>query len=194
MSGRNQLYLALDLFIGLAFFLSMGTGFAWLLSEGGHSAPTLLGIARGGWRDLHIWFSLVMIAGVVAHLALHWDWIVAMTRRLFRSRATRARWNYFLDGLLALSLAAVTATGLPFLLAGGGYHGGRNPGYRSVAILGPERGMLSDLHVWLALGLLMVVALHQMFHWAWIVRMLGNSSRRSPAELRPSEVGVRIDE
>lgn len=193
MSGKNKLYLALDLTIAAALLLSLGVGFAWLLSEGGRSGFTLLGLVRRDWRDLHIWFSLVMIAGAVIHLALHWGWIVAMTRRLFQGEAKKARWNYILDGVLGLTLVAATVTGLPFLLAGGGYQGGRNPAYRAV-LLGLERGMLSDLHVWIGLGFLAVLVLHLALHWSWIRHALGQTGRSRPAELCPDEVMVRIDE
>ena len=37
-----------------------------------HFATALLGISRGTWSDLHTWASLVMLAGVVVHLVLHW--------------------------------------------------------------------------------------------------------------------------
>ena len=42
----------------------------------------MLGIDRSVWSDLHTWVSLVMIAGVVIHLVLHWNWIVCMTKRI----------------------------------------------------------------------------------------------------------------
>lgn len=193
MSGKNKLYLALDLTIAAAFLLSLGTGFAWLLSEAGRSGFAPLGIARRDWRDLHAWFSLVMIAGAVIHVALHWEWVVAMTRRLFQGQAKRARWNYILDGILGLTLVAVTVTGLPFLLAGGGYQGGRNPAYRA-ALLGLERGTLSDLHIGLGLGFLTLLVLHQVLHWSWIRCALGWTGRSRSTELCPGEVVVRADE
>jgi len=192
MSGKNKLYLALDLAIAAAFVLSLGTGFIWLLSEGGRDGLAPLGVARGTWSDLHTWFSLVMIAGAIIHLALHWKWIAALTRRLREGKARKARWNYILDWVLGLALVVVTVAGLPFLLTGGGYQGGRNPAY-SATLLGLERGTLSDLHSWLGLAFLVVLVLHQALHWAWIRNTIGRLGRSTTKKTRSrtSQVAVR---
>lgn len=193
MSGKNKLYLALDITIAVAFVLSLATGFIWLLSEGGRSGLAPLGITRGAWSDLHTWFSLVMVAGAVVHLALHWEWVTAMTRRLREGRAKKARWNYLLDWFLGLTLAIATATGLLFLAGGGGYQGGRNPAYMA-AFLGVDRGVWSDLHTWFGLGFLAVLVLHQALHWSWIrsaLGWIGRPARPRTTELRPSEATVR---
>lgn len=194
MSGKNKMYLALDLAIAAAFVLSLGTGFVWLLSEGGSSGVSPLGVARSTWGDLHTWFSLVMIAGAVVHLALHWEWLAALTRRLREGKAKKARWNYVLDWVLGLTAVVATVTGLPFLLAGGGgYQGGRNLAY-TAAIWGLDRGIWSDLHTWFGLGFLVVLVLHQALHWAWIKNTLGRAGRPRAAGLRPSEIAVRVGE
>jgi hypothetical protein len=170
MSRKNRLYLLLDLAIALAFVLSLLTAWAWMSSKPGRNGSAFLGIARGGWRDLHIGSSLALIAGVVVHLALHWEWIAAMTRRLGQSRMKKALWNYALDAVLGLTLVAVLVTGLPFLVAGpGGYQGGRNPAYRA-AFVGVKRSVMSDWHVGLGLGFVAVLLVHLAMHWNWIRR------------------------
>jgi uncharacterized membrane protein len=197
MSGKNKMYLALDSTIATAFLLSLATGFAWLLSEGGRSGLAPLGIVRSTWSDLHTWFSLVMIAGAIVHLALHWEWVVSLTRRLREGKAKKARWNYVFDGVLGLTLVIATVTGLVFLAAGGGgYEGGRNPAYNA-AIGGLDRGVWSDLHTWFGLGFLAVLVLHQALHWAWIrntIGRVGQPARPQSAGLRPREVAVRTGE
>ncbi len=53
--------------------------------QGGHNpalSQTLLFLSRHEWKDLHVWASLAMIAGIVVHVILHWRWIVGMVRRL----------------------------------------------------------------------------------------------------------------
>ncbi len=54
MSDKNKRYLALDLTIATAFLLSLGTGFAWLMSGRGFDGPASLGITRRVWFDLHV--------------------------------------------------------------------------------------------------------------------------------------------
>jgi len=90
--NRARLNYALDWVIAVAFLLSAATGAVlWWAGSGGYQGghnpafqAAVLGIARGTWTDLHIWVSLVLVAGVAAHFLLHWDWIVCMTKRLLR--------------------------------------------------------------------------------------------------------------
>ncbi len=94
MIKKNMVNYALDAVIGLAFLLSALSGvLLWLGGSGGYQGGrnpdfqrVILGIARGSWSDLHLWVSLVMIVGVLLHLILHWQWIVCMTKSLFRAR------------------------------------------------------------------------------------------------------------
>lgn len=56
---------------------------------GEHRSDAVLGLSRGTWNDLHLWASLAMGAGVLVHLALHWSWIVCVTRRMLGNQASR---------------------------------------------------------------------------------------------------------
>ena len=95
--NKLKLNYLLDVVIGLAFLLSGATGIAFLLmGEGGYQGgrnpgfgTALLGLSRGTWSDLHTWASLVMIAGIVVHVALHWDWILCATKKMLPRRAGR---------------------------------------------------------------------------------------------------------
>ena len=96
--SKVKLNYLLDAVIGLAFLLSSVTGIAFLLmGDGGYQggrnpgyATGLLGLSRGTWSDLHTWGSVVMIAGVVVHVALHWKWIVCATQKMLPSLPHRA--------------------------------------------------------------------------------------------------------
>ncbi len=97
--NKLKLNYLLDAVIGLAFVLSGVTGLAFLLmGEGGYQggrnagyATPLLGLSRGMWSDLHTLGSLVMIAGIVVHVALHWKWIVRVTKKMLPRRAGRVQ-------------------------------------------------------------------------------------------------------
>jgi hypothetical protein len=101
--NKTKLNYSLDAVIGVAFALSAVTGMAFLLMgsggyQGGRNpgfATELLGISRTTWSDLHTWASLVMIAGVVVHLVLHWKWIVCVTKQMVPSRPRRTREHPF---------------------------------------------------------------------------------------------------
>jgi hypothetical protein len=88
--SKARLNYLLDAVIGAAFALSAVTGVAFLfMGSGGYQggrnpnfATALLGLSREAWSDLHTWASLVMVAGVVVHLVLHWKWIVCVTKQM----------------------------------------------------------------------------------------------------------------
>ena len=88
--NKVKLNYALDAVIALAFLMSAITGVAFLvMGSGGYQggrnayfATALIGLDRAIWSDLHTLASLVMIAGIVVHLVLHWNWIVSTTRRM----------------------------------------------------------------------------------------------------------------
>lgn len=77
-----------DLIIALAFVVSAISGIVFLLPISG---STVLGVSYSMWDQIHTWGSLLMIAGVLAHLVLHWKWIVAMTKKTFLPQAKPAR-------------------------------------------------------------------------------------------------------
>jgi hypothetical protein len=70
-----------DVAIGVAGLMSAISGLIFVLP--GDPSTGLLGVSYQAWNSLHTWSSLAAIAGVGAHMALHWRWIVAMTRQMF---------------------------------------------------------------------------------------------------------------
>ena len=40
---------------------------------------------RSTWDDLHTWGGVVLLIGAVMHIAIHWCWIVKVTRNVLRS-------------------------------------------------------------------------------------------------------------
>ncbi len=97
--NKTRLNYALDWVIALAFALSAITGLLlWLAGSGGFQGgrnagfrTVVLGVSRWTWSDLHIWVSLVLVAGGVVHFLLHWDWVVCVTKRLLRPTRSRKR-------------------------------------------------------------------------------------------------------
>ena len=37
---------------------------------------------RSTWDDLHTWGGILMVAAAAIHIAIHWKWIVTMTKRM----------------------------------------------------------------------------------------------------------------
>jgi hypothetical protein len=79
---RTKLNYWVDMFIGAALIVSAVSGLVFLPRL---ESSTFLGVTFRTWDLVHTWSSLAMIAGAGLHLLLHWNWLVAMTRRMLRS-------------------------------------------------------------------------------------------------------------
>jgi hypothetical protein len=71
-----------DVAIGFAGLGSAVSGLVLLMP--GDPTVGILGLGYQVWSNLHTWSSLMAILGVVAHMALHWKWLVAMTKQMIR--------------------------------------------------------------------------------------------------------------
>ncbi|MBC7237975.1 MAG: DUF4405 domain-containing protein [Chloroflexi bacterium] len=95
--NKARVNLFLDLLIGLSFLVEAVSGYvlAVVLPHGGYQggrnpfygAEFIL--TRDQWLWLHDWFAVVMVAGVLAHVALHWRWIVCMFRNLWHEASAK---------------------------------------------------------------------------------------------------------
>lgn len=121
-----------DVGIGLAGLGSAISGLLLLLP--GDPTVGILGLSYQAWNSLHTWSSLAAIVGVVAHMGLHWQWLVAMTKQMiWPAREQRAS-----DRVPEVPYGDVTATGLSrraFLVLGGAatvVAGAALAGYRAI--------------------------------------------------------------
>ena len=98
LARQARLNFSLDTVLFLAFFVINISGLIiWLvLPSGGFQGgrnptygATLLWLDRHGWKDLHLWASLAMIAVMVLHVVWHWSWVMCVIRRYSRSVACR---------------------------------------------------------------------------------------------------------
>lgn len=95
---KAYLNLFLDAAIGLAFIAEAISGFVlwFVLPHGGFQggrnpsfARTFL-LSRGEWLTLHDWGAIVMTAGILLHVILHWRWIVCIVRDLWQKAFHRS--------------------------------------------------------------------------------------------------------
>jgi len=42
------------------------------------------GVTKDVWSAIHVWFGMAMILIVILHFVLHWNWIVCMTKTIFK--------------------------------------------------------------------------------------------------------------
>lgn len=59
-----------------------GGGHGWRGGRGPASIQTFWDMTRHEWGDIHFWIAAALVAGILIHLLLHWNWIVAATRKV----------------------------------------------------------------------------------------------------------------
>lgn len=127
---KNAVNYALDSLslLGMLALLGTGTVMKFVLPPGS-GGKTLSGLGRHGWGDVHFWIAAALVAVLVLHVALHWAWVCATTRRVagaerrpprLRKRADLAYGVAFLalllaglGGFLALARSSVAAPAVP---------------------------------------------------------------------------------
>ena len=67
--------------------------------------PHLTGIA------IHEWLGIAFGAAIVAHLVLHWKWLVATTKRFFGRLNGNTRLNYLVNALFFINMTVLIFTG-----------------------------------------------------------------------------------
>jgi hypothetical protein len=147
------------------------------------TAPRLSGIA------IHEWLGIAFGATIVTHLLLHWQWLVATTRRFFTRAMRPQRLNYVLNALLFIGMTVVIFTGLAIsevALPVIGLQVGRDMSMRAL------HSLSSDFVVF-------IVGLHVALHWRWIVGVFNRNliqpvvRRLRPAAQAPAQV-VNVEE
>lgn len=131
---------------------------------------------RNTWDLLHTWSGVVLIAAAAIHIPLHWSWIAAMTKRIFKivlgqceSMNARGQFNLLLNGLLGLSGLVAAVSGLIFLF----FPGGRGEQAIPAALLF-ERATWDVIHTWAGTATIAAGVLHFAIHWRWILKVTRN--------------------
>jgi hypothetical protein len=101
--------LLIDLTAAVLMVGMLATGYVlrFPLPPGSNKELTLWGLTRHQWGDVHFWISLGLLAVILLHLCLHWQWIViSVKRKLCRTKA--APGSALVSGLITfLALATV---------------------------------------------------------------------------------------
>ena len=138
--NRTKINWVIDLVVFLVFLVT--------------TAPRFSGIA------VHEWLSLALAAAIVAHLLLHWQWIVTTTRRLFSSAMKSQRLGYILNVLLFIDFTLITLSGI--LIS--------RSALPALGISIANSGFVwRGLHSFASNAGLVLIALHIALHWQWVV-------------------------
>ena len=78
--------IGIDATIALSFLITALSGIYFLFVPGGRGAvDPMLFFARSTWDVLHTWGGVVLIISAVIHFAIHWRWVVKVTRNVLGS-------------------------------------------------------------------------------------------------------------
>lgn len=133
-----------------------------------------LNFARFSWIEIHNWISVALFAIILLHIILHWNWVVATTKRIFNHIQSRS------IKVLELYGAAVTLFTLCVfnLLSGlvlwlvlprGAEDYDRMVNGAGRTFLGLQRNVWLDLHAWVAVTIVAIITIHLILNWSWVV-------------------------
>ena len=91
LNARSRFNVLINVLVGLSFFVSAITGIYLLFVPGGPrmavTDPMIL-FSRTTWDLIHTWSSVVVTLAAVVHFAIHWKWVVKVTRKILSVRWT----------------------------------------------------------------------------------------------------------
>ncbi len=196
---RQNWLIDASVFVGAVLSLVTGIYFLFFPSGGyqGGRNPAygiVLLFGRQTWDDLHTWGGILMIAAVVIHFTIHWEWVKMMARRTWlMSRGGRvnfsrgAKVNVAINIAIALSFLAAAVSGIYFLILPRGFMGGLQTGWDPGLLF--SRTTWDLIHTWSAVVLAVAAMLHFIIHWRWIVNV---TSRLIPNKPATSETAVSL--
>ena len=117
------------------------------------SMPQFTGIT------FHEWASFIFIPVIILHILMKWDWIVSVTRQMFKKMPGETRFNHVWDYLLFILMTTVIVSGIVIsqkALPVFGIHVNSDPFWLTVH------------HLSTAL-LLATIGIHIAMHWKWVV-------------------------
>jgi hypothetical protein len=108
---------------------------------------------------IHEWLSIALAAAIVAHLLLHWKWLVQVTRRFLKRLPGQSRLNYLVNALLFIDVTLIIFSGLMI-------------SEEALPLLGiaiQHSSFWRMLHTLSSELAIYVLGLHVALHWKWIV-------------------------
>ncbi len=127
---------------------------------------------RSTWDDLHTWGGILMVAAAAIHIAIHWKWIVTMTKRMLGelfSRSShlnsRSKLNAYLNASVGVGFILAALSGVYLLYFPMGAHGVADPNF----LFG--RATWDLIHTWFGIVMIVAAVAHFFIHWRWVVNV-----------------------
>ena len=137
--GQTKIKLWVDVLIFIVFLIAM--------------EPHTSGLA------IHEWLTLSVMAAMIVHLLLSWDWITEITSRFLGKLGTQNRINYILNWLLFIDGTLIMISGI--LIS--------EVAIPALGVKLPLGFAWRRLHDMSANIFLVLLGLHTALHWGWVV-------------------------
>jgi hypothetical protein len=119
--------------------------------------------------SLHEWLSLVLVAPILVHLVINWDWAVRVSVSFSRQLRKMNRVNLVVDVVLFVATVTTMLSGFMVSRVVSGFLGFAAP---AGLVWHTVHSASADVVIALAL-------LHTALHWKWFARVLGVRPGRS---------------
>jgi preprotein translocase subunit SecY len=150
---------------------------------------------RHTWDDWHTWTGVAMIAAIVIHFAIHWRWVVTMSKSVVNAILTKgdhlskgSKFNVAIDVTVAISFLLTAISGIYFLFV---------PASSGRGTLDPglifTRTVWDLIHTWAGVILIGAAIIHFAIHWRWVVKvtsMVISSLRARGNAVERQQLGV----
>jgi mono/diheme cytochrome c family protein len=105
---RTLVNLLIELSAALLFLAMLATGFVlrFTLPPGTNRALSLWGLTRHQWGGIHFWISGALLAVLLVHQALHWQWVVTVVGKQLGLATSPQKSNLRSGAVAALAVAA----------------------------------------------------------------------------------------
>ena len=143
---------------------------------------TVLGWPRYIWIEIHNWASVALLVVILLHIIFHWGWIVETTKRVrsyIGKRVRKATELYIAAVVLFILFLFESFAGFViwlFLPRGRFDYDNMIYGFGRT-FWGLQRNVWVDLHAWVAVAILAIVAIHLILNWNWVVAVSKNILR-----------------
>ena len=132
----------------------------------------------------HEWLGACIGLLAVIHTWLHWDWVVAVTKRFFKGNCARSRWYYVVDALIVIGFIVILETGLVIST------------WLNLEILNYVAWL--DIHLYASYVTLALLVVKIGLHWRWVVNITSKifTTGKTPVQgraLQPVPVPVNKD-
>lgn len=111
--SRGCLNLVIDLAAGAGLLAMVATGYIlrFPLPPTTNRTHTLWGLSRHEWGSIHAWVSMLLLAVLAVHLALHWEWLYGMLKRRLTGKASTGTREATRAGLMFTAVSLLVGLG-----------------------------------------------------------------------------------